>query len=268
MTFHARFLGEIASAGLPAGPGPTDPVTGRDLGALPEPVQRYMRFMDVTGRPRDWSFCLGFQGRFRRRVNEPWMKCEAWQYNSAIAVARVMHLRIRICGLVPVIGRDTYLNGHGRMLIKVLDRFVVGDGSGMEYDVGELVTYLDDAVLMAPSMLLVPAVSWLPVDPDSFDVTLTDRGRTVTARVTIDERGRPRDFSTTDRFLADPGDPRRLRRARWTTPVAEWVVVDGRPMPGSAAAVWHLPEGDFPYAELRLRTDSVAFNVPPGRRPP
>jgi hypothetical protein len=34
-------------------------------------------------------------------------------------------------------------------------------------------------------------------------------------------------------------------------------------MPGSAAAVWHLPEGDFPYAELRLRADSVAFNVPP-----
>lgn len=265
MTFHARFLREIASAGLPAGPGPADPVTERDLGALPEPAQRYMRFMGVMGRPRDWSFRLGFRGRFRRRVNEAWMKCEAWQYNSAIAVARVMHLRIRIGGLVPVIGRDTYLHGHGRMLIKLLDRFVVGDGSGMEYDVGELTTYLNDAVLLAPSMLLVPAVSCLPVDACSFDVTLTDHGRSVTARVTIDERGRPRDFSTTDRFMADPG---RLRRARWTTPVAEWVIVDGRRMPGSAAAVWHLPEGDFPYAELRLRTDSVAFNVPPSGWPP
>src|SRR5579864_1424920 len=265
MTFQARFIREIAALGLPAGPGSSDPVTDSDLSALPGPVRRYMRFMGVLGRPRDWSFRLGFQGRFRRRVNEAWMRCEAWQYNSAIAVARIMHLRIRLGGVVPLIGRDTYLNGHGRMLIKVVDRLVVGDGTGAEYDSGELVTYLNDAVLMAPSMLLVPAVSWLAADPNSFDVTLTDHGNTVTARVTVDEQGRPQDFSTTDRFMADPEDPRRLRRARWTTPVAEWAVGDGRPMPAAAAAVWHPPEGDFPYAEFRLEPGSVAFNVPPGQ---
>jgi hypothetical protein len=37
----------------------------------------------------------------------------------------------------------------------------------------DVLTYLNDAVLMAPSMLLVPAASWLPVDQRSFDVTLT-----------------------------------------------------------------------------------------------
>lgn len=264
MSFHARFMKEIAAAGLPAGPGSSDPVAGGDLAVLPEPVQRYMRFMGVEGRPRDWSFRLGFRGRFRRRIDGAWMRCEAWQYNSGPAVARIMHLRIRMGGFVPVVGRDTYLKGHGRMLIKALDRFVVGDGSGVEYDVGELVTYLNDGVLMAPSMLLVPQVSWVPVDAGSFDVRLSDHGRTVTARVTVDERGRPMDFSTTDRFLADPDDPKRLRRARWTTPVAEWVTVDGRPLPGGASAVWHLPGGDFPYAEFRLIGDSVAFNVPPG----
>ena len=137
--------------------------------------------MKIVGRARDWSFRLAWTGRFRRGRNRPWMPCEAWQYNNSLAVARIMHLRIRFGRVLPVIGRDTYLDGKGRMLIKLLDRVVVGDGRGDEFDLGELVTYLNDALLLAPSMLLTPHVSWSAVDADSFTVTLTDRAHTVSA---------------------------------------------------------------------------------------
>jgi hypothetical protein len=50
----------------------------------------------------------------------------------------------------------------------------VNNGRGPEFDIGELVTYLNDLALLAPSMLLAPAVSWGPVDPRSFDLSLTD----------------------------------------------------------------------------------------------
>ena len=60
------------------------------------------------------------------------------------------------------------------MLIKLLDLITVEDATGEEYDIGELVTYLNDAVLIAPSMLLAPDVSWAPVDASSFDVSLVD----------------------------------------------------------------------------------------------
>ena len=191
MTMRNRFLREVAATGLPAGTGTEDPVTEAQLAALPEPVQRYLWFMGVVGRPRDWSFRLGFSGRFRRKPGEAWMKCEAWQYNSRLAVARIFHIRARFGGLFPVVARDTYVQGRGRMLIKLLDLYTIEDGVGEEFDIGEMVTYLDDAVLIAPSMLLVPEVAWAPVDTTSFDVALTGHGRTVTARVLIDERGAP-----------------------------------------------------------------------------
>ena len=264
MTLRTHFLREVKSLGLPEKSGPSDPVTDAELTLLPEVVQRYMRFMGVLEHPRDWSFRLGWVGRFRRNIKQPWLKCEAWQYNSSLAVARIMHLRIRFGGFIPVVGRDTYLEGRGRMHIKLLGRLTVVDGIGEEYDIGELVTYLNDAVLIAPSMLLVPEVSWSEVDSNSFDVALTDRGHTVSARVIIDARGAPQDFSTTDRFLEDPEHPGRLIRGNWTTPVAEWTDVDGRPVPAAATAVWRLPEGDFPYAEFRLDADGAAFNVAPG----
>src|SRR5687768_5124313 len=64
VSFRTRFLKEIASLGLPAGPGGTNLVSESELAALPEPAERLMRFMNVPGRPRDWSFRLGFEGRF------------------------------------------------------------------------------------------------------------------------------------------------------------------------------------------------------------
>ncbi len=80
---------------------------------------------------------------------------------------------------LPVLGRDTYADGRGRMLIRLLDLITVGDGTGEAFDIGELVTYLNDGIMMAPSMLLVPEVRWSEVDAGSFDVALTDHGRTV-----------------------------------------------------------------------------------------
>jgi hypothetical protein len=50
----------------------------------------------------------------------------------------------------------------------------VNNGRGPEFDFGELVTYLNDLALLAPSMLLAPAVSRGPVDARSFDLSLTD----------------------------------------------------------------------------------------------
>jgi predicted transcriptional regulator of viral defense system len=70
------------------------------------------------------------------------------------------------------------------MLIRLMDLVTVGDGTGEAYDIGELVTYLNDGIVLAPSMLLVPEVRWTAVDATSFDVALTDHGRTVSARDT------------------------------------------------------------------------------------
>jgi hypothetical protein len=264
MSMRRRFLKKVKSAELPAGSGAVDVIGDADLRSLPEPAQRYFRFMGVVGRSGDWSFRLGFTGRFRTRLGQPWMKCEAWQYNTRAPPARIFHIRIRFAGIFPVLGRDTYLRGRGRMLVKLLDLFTLADGSGEEYDTGELVTWLNDVVLIAPSMLLAPNISWAPVDCDSFDVSLTDCGRTVSARVTVGENGAPKVFSTTDRFCYNPDDPRRLIRARWTTPVAGWQVVEGRPLPKSGQAVWHLAQGPFVYAEFRPMPGTLAFNLPPG----
>ncbi|MGY1744185.1 DUF6544 family protein [Blastococcus sp. SYSU D00695] len=246
----AAFRRGIAAAGLPdPAPDPV-PVGEADLAGLPHPVRRYLHAMGVVGRPRTRSFRAHLRGRFRRRPGGPWMPCDAWQYNTADEVARLFRMRLLLGGVVPMWGWDTYRRGSGRMRGRLLGLVPVADGSGPELDTGELVTWLDDALLMAPGMLLDPRVTWDATGEDSFRVTVTDGGATVGADVLLDADARPTDVRTDDRW-ADL--PEGLVRATWSTPVLEWADVGGVPRLGRACAVWHLPDGrELRYAELAL----------------
>ncbi|MGZ4684005.1 MAG: DUF6544 family protein [Acidimicrobiales bacterium] len=231
-----------------------------DIAGLPEPAQRYLRWMDVVGRPRDRSFLVRFTGRFKR-IGQPWMPCEAWQFNAVQPITRLFHLRIDFARVIPMVGRDSYAAGRGGMRGKVLGLVTVADGSGREFDLGELVTWLNDAMVLAPSMLLTEAVRWIEVDDEAFDVSLTDGDNTVTARVLVDADGILRDFATEDRWCDLPGG---LMRARWTTPFTGWTTVDGHPWLTGAQAVWDLPDGPLPYVDGTFVPDSMARDVWPG----
>jgi hypothetical protein len=195
--------------------------------------------------------------------DEPWRACEVWQYDSRVVVARIFYMSLRI-GPVPLIDRDTYMQGHGHLLVRLADRVSVVDASGPEVDTGEQSTYLNDLVLIAPSMLLAPDVTWKAVDDSSFDLTLTDHGRTVTARVFVDERGAPLSFETTDRYYEDPNDHRKWLRARWSTPMEGFQTVQGRQLPTRGQARWHLTDDAFTYANFEVIPESLAFNIGAG----
>jgi hypothetical protein len=87
-------------------------------------------------------------------------------------------------------GQDVYVAGHGRMRGTLAGLIPVLDSAGAEFDASELVTYLNDAVLIAPSLLLNDHVTWDGTGPRSFRVRLTDGACTVGAHVNLDGEGR------------------------------------------------------------------------------
>src|SRR5437762_389994 len=116
------------------------------------------------------------------------------------------------------------------MRVRLYDWFELEDATGEALDVGELVTYLNDAILLAPSLLLGPGARWSAADEGPFEVTFSDRGLSVSGVVAIDARGAPLPFTTTDRFYRDPDDPKReWRRTQWATPVDGWELTAGAP---------------------------------------
>ena len=256
-----RFQTRVDRLSLPTAAVETAAVSEEDISTLPSTAQRYLRLMGVVGRPRDWSFRARFVGEFRQRPGQKFMPCEAWQYNTSLVPARLFYMRIDFAGVLPMFGVDVYRAGQGRMHGKLLGLITVADGSGPEFDIGELTTYVNDALMIAPSMLLTPAVTWTAVDDHRFDITMSDGRISTTSRVFLDEQGRMVDFSTTDRWAALPAG---LIRARWATPIDGWQDHDGRWLPTGGRANWHFDTGDFEYVRGRFVPASVEFNVPPG----
>ena len=258
---------EIAACGLFAEAPRPEPVSDAELALLPPAARALMDFYGVrAGQPKHSSFRVGWRGRFRMAPTLAWMPIEAIQYDTVVPVARFFHMRARIKGVFPVLARDTYVEGRGNMLGKVVDLVTIVDGSGPAFDQGELATWLNDCVLLAPSMLLGANIRWSHVDARSFDVSVTDGRNTVSGRVFVDHRGAPTNFETSDRFLTDPDDPKRgLVRCRWTTPIESWQQIDGQTYPARGRATWHLPNGEFTYAAFDLIPRTLAFDVSPLR---
>jgi uncharacterized protein DUF6544 len=257
-----RVCDEVASAHLFPGPATLDRASEAELAALPPAARACMRFFEVVpSKPKRWSFRLGWRGRFRMGPSSPWMRVEAVQYDSRFPVARIFHMKARMKGIFPILARDTYVHGEGHIRATVAGVVQVAEGKGPEYDAGELVTWVNDAILFAPSMLLGPDTRWSHIDARSFAIAFTDRGRTVSARVSVDGRGAPVDFETRDRYLNDPFEPGHpLRACRWSTPIESWELKDGKPLPTRGSAIWHLANGPFTYAEFEPIPESLAFD--------
>jgi hypothetical protein len=257
---YRRLSEDACAAGVGTGDAEPQPVTEQDLAGLPATVQRYLHAMGVVGAPRVWSFQAHITGRFRLRGAGSWMPAEVWQYNSAVEVARFFHMRVGFAKELPMVGRDTYVGGKGVMHGKLLGLVTVAHAEGPETDLSELSTYLNDAVLMAPSMLLGANTTFAPVDDSSFDVTIVDAGMTVTARVLLDDDGRPANFITSDRY-ADLKVG--LVRAEWTTPIDGWQADGDRFIFTRGHAIWNMPQGPLDYLDFTMSPGSVRYNLAP-----
>lgn len=129
----------------------------------------------------------------------------------------MFRMRLMFTGVVPMTGWDTYRCGRGGMAGKLLGVYPVATGSGTPFDIGELTTYLNDAVLLSPGMLLAwtPAGSPSMTTDSAFSYTMPAEQSRLWCRSTTAARrstSRPRTGSwtgPTDR-CRPPGPPQSM----------------------------------------------------------
>jgi hypothetical protein len=237
-------------------------VTAAELEALPSAARAWVRFFGVEpGQAKRGSFRAFWGGKFRLAPNRPWMTIEAVQLTMARPIRRWFRMNARLGGLLPIVADDSYVGGQGHMVARVAELVTVADGKGPKLDVSELVTWVNDCVLFAPSMLLGPACVFRHVDDRTFELSVTDWGQTVTARVLVDGRGAPADFETDDRYVQDPEGPHgHLIRRRWRTPIDGWEASGSHVHPSGGRAIWELAGGPFVYANFRLVPEALAYD--------
>ena len=137
--------------------------------------------------------------------------------------------------------------GRGNMLIKLLGLFTVGDESGPEMDQGTLVRYLSE-IIWFPSAALCDYIHWGPIDINSAKATIEYQGVCGSAVFHFNEKGEITNV-VADRYMDDDGE---YVLREWSTPILEYMEVDGVRVPSKGGAVWHLSSGDFQYIDLEV----------------
>lgn len=228
-------------------------ITEDDLLRVPPPVQRYLRFTGVVGKPWVETVRLKYVGRFRLGADKPWMPISVSQSYTVDPPGFVWKATFKIAGLPLMFANDTYKGGHGHMQGKLLGLYTVVDGQGEEIDQGTMVRYLQEMTWF-PGAYLSSAITWDAVDDHASDVTFTDGGKSVHARMYFDDAGRLLTFIA-PRYGEFNGQ---YALRTWTAPITEYRSFAGFNLPAAGKGVWQLPEGDLSYVDVHVT--EIAYN--------
>lgn len=237
-------------------PGIPDAVVREeDLSHLPEPVQKYLRFAGVVGKPRVRNFRAAGTGSMHRSSGDRGMKITTRQYNFFNEPARLYYITSSVFG-IPVDGLHAYIGDSATMRINAAYFFPVVDAGGEKMKMSENVTLFNDMCLFAPATLINRDILWEPVDPRTAWARFTHNGITISAMLYFGESGKLTGFVSDDRYMS--ADGKAYARYQWSTPVKRYRDFDGRKVPVSCEASWKMTDRDFTY--VRFTLDEIEYN--------
>jgi hypothetical protein len=231
-------------------------ITEADLAPLPEPVQRYLRFAQILGKPKVKCAKVRQTGFMRTSPTQKWMPVEATQYTSlAGPLSRTWYARIKMGPLTLLNGFDRYDNGTGHMLMRLLSLLPVVDVHGPEVDLSALIIFINDMV-MWPTAFLSDYIHWKAINETSAELQVDLQGKQFSAVTQFNKLGEMVNFITEDRYRT-VGEG--AKQDQWSTPLRRYREVNGLRIPSEGDAIWHLPEGEFPY--IRVSIDQVIYDT-------
>lgn len=245
--YRQDVVASLAQVGVPS----SGLITESDLAHLPQPVQRYLRYVGVVGKPKVVHYKAVFKGKMRDKGKD-WFPFVSEQHNFTGVPTRLFYMKAQMFG-VTVPGYHRYLDADARMDIRLFGLVQVAGTKGPEMGRAETVTLLNDMCLMAPATLIDNRLQWKAIDGQSAKAFFTVNGIKISAVLYFNEQGQLVNFVSDDRYaVAD------MKQYRFSTPVKDYRNFNGYNLPAYGEAIWHYPEEAFTYGIFNLQ--SVTYN--------
>ena len=119
---------------------------------------------------------------------------------------------------------------------------------GPELDMSALIIFIND-MIMWPTAFLSDYIHWEPLDAASARMHVSLNGKQFSAELAFNDAGEMVNFITEDRYLSVG---KASQRARWSTPLRHYREANHLRIPSEGDAIWHLPEGEFPYIKVSI----------------
>jgi len=223
-------------------------VNESDIVNLPYPVQTYLRYTGIIGKKEIKTVELKQKGVFRQKIDSKWISMTAEQYINVDAMGFIWKAKTSIVRVL-----DQFVDGHGRLKIKLFGLFKIGDFQGAEADQGEALRFLTESIWF-PSTLTKKYLEWTEVDSHTADVTLLCNTPNVTARFYFRKSGEVEKI-TAKRYMEDDG---KFTLNDWVISNMEYKSFSGVLIPYKAHVSWEFNNLTFCYYKLEMT--EVSFN--------
>ncbi len=227
-------------------------ITQKDIENLPVPVQKYLKYVGVLGKPKVKTVKAIFKGQMRERGKD-WFAFTSEQYNFFGNPTRLFFMKANFRGL-PTNGYHRYKDKKASMLVKLLSVMPVVNIKGHEMFKTETVTFFNDMCLFAPAVLIDDNIEWQSIDDNTVKATYTNNGAVISAILYFNEKDQLINFISEDRT-----DINTNQKIPFSTPVTKYGTINGYNVAVAANAVYQFPEGDFIYGKFNLL--DVQYNL-------
>lgn len=251
--FYTSFLRRAEQVRNEAGDFGGRILTEADLVSLPPPVSKYLVRSGITGRKRISSAYVKHSGKFRPGADKSFVPIKGEYFLTTKKPSFCWFGTIRLFPGITISAFDSYFNGHGRMLIKLMSFFKIADSRSSETSLSALGRCIAE-MTMAPSFFMNEQIQWLSYDSDKAKCRITDSGLQVEANLHFKSSGildrieiqrlydRGNGKFTTELFTAKGCATRDFNGVKVTS------VLDG---------YWNLDEGDLHYVHFII--DEIIF---------
>jgi hypothetical protein len=211
------------------------------LSNLPEPVQRYFRHVLKDGQPYISYVRLTHDGQFRAGLDKDFTNIEGEQYFTAEKPGFIWK------GTTSMFtARDMYVADKGRLIVTLFSLYNIVNGSGENFNEGELQRWLAESVWFPTNLLPSERNQWSPIDANSAKLLFKYRDISFSYIVTFNEIGEISQMET-KRFWGEE------KREAWLCKMADYREINGVIVPTKAEVIWKLEKGEVSYAKFNVK---------------
>lgn len=253
--FDWRFRHQLASFQLPKIAQSVS--ISEKFAQLPPVVQGWLIHSGAKEKPMIKTVHIKQSGVMRPSPQGKWMPFQAEQWFTTDKPGFLWRADVSAAPGIHLYGLDSYRDGKGYMLIKLLGLFPVVYAQGAEIDQGTLVRYLSEIVWF-PTAALGDYIQWEPVSSTSARATLNYSDVSVSAIFNFNPNG---DVVS---LLA----PRYYSRKNGAT-LENWYIenlpdayreFEGIRIPVSSTVTWKLKECDYTWLKLSIDYADYSFS--------
>ena len=231
-------------------------ITQNDITKLPPPVQKWLSSTGIIGKDKISFVRLKQKTMMKLKPEQKdWSEGTAFQYYTIQNPAFIWEVNMKMKTFIDIVGRDSFINGKGKMLIKLFSLINVVNEDGYKIDTGALQRFLGEIVWF-PSAALSPYIKWETIDSLSARATMSYQGTEGSGIFYFNKIGDFVKFSA----LRYMGNEENSERKEWIVTANKIQEVNGVRIPIKMEATWKL--NSYSWTWLKLEIEDIQYNVP------